>query len=243
MQLLLMRRDRIPVAVSTVVLAIVTITYKLVLVLLGAAVLLFRPASLMVYLEPVESIIVLGLVLNILFVLGLFLLVFDPHIVRLLGTKLLSLIHRIRPFRDYEKQSRRIDRVVGQYQGAAEFYRSHKHTIAHVFLITVIQRFALFLITWFTYRAFSLSGASLPLITGLQSMISVAADMLPFPGGMGISENLFLEIFQPVFGEDLVIPAMMISRGVSYYTQLLICGAMTAVGSLWFRPKDKQKGR
>ena len=243
MQLLLMRRDRIPVAVSTVVLAIVTITYKLVLVLLGAAVLLFRPASLMVYLEPVESVVVLGLVLNVICVLVLFLLVFDPHIVRILATKLLSLINRLRPLPNYEKQSQRINRVIGQYQGAADFFRSQTHTVVHVFLITVIQRFALFLITWFTYRAFSLSGASLPLITGLQSMISVAADMLPFPGGMGISENLFLDIFQPIFGEDLVIPAMMISRSISYYTQLLICGAVTAVSSLLLRPKDKQKGR
>lgn len=243
MQVLLMRRDGVPVAVSTVVLAIVTITYKLVLVLLGAVVLLFRPASLMVYLEPVKSVIILGLVLNVVCVLALFLLVFDPHIVRLLATKLLSLVNRLRPLQDYEKQSQRIDRVIGQYQGAAEFFRSQKHTVAHVFFITVIQRLALFLITWFTYRAFSLSGSSLPLITGLQSMISVAADMLPFPGGMGISENLFLEIFQPIFGEDLVIPAMMISRGISYYTQLLICGAMTVAAPLWFRPKDKQKGR
>lgn len=241
MQVLLMRKDGIPVAVSTVVLAIVTITYKLVLVLLGVIVLLLRPAALMTYLEPVRSVIVLGLVLNIVFVLGLFLLVFDPHVIQILGTKLLSILNRIRPFRNYEKQSRRIERVIGQYQGAAEFYRSHKHTIAHVFLITMAQRFALFLITWFTYCSFSLSGHSLPLVTALQSMVAVAADMLPFPGGMGISENLFLEIFQPIFGESLVIPAMMISRGISYYTQLLICGAMTIAAPFWISPKEKRK--
>lgn len=46
MQIVAMRKDRIPVAVSTVVLAIVTITYKLVLVLIGAGVLLLRPPML-----------------------------------------------------------------------------------------------------------------------------------------------------------------------------------------------------
>ena len=40
MQIVAMRKDRIPVAVSAVVLAIVTITYKLVLVILGGAVVL-----------------------------------------------------------------------------------------------------------------------------------------------------------------------------------------------------------
>ena len=233
MQVLLMRKNGIPVAVSTVVLAIVTITYKLVLVLLGTLLLLLRPPAMMVYLEPVKTIIILGLILNILCVLILFLLVFDPHIVRLLVTKTLSFCNRIRPLRNYEAQSQRIDRIISQYQGAAEFFRSNRHTVGYVFLITMAQRLMLFLITWLTYRAFALSGHSLPLITGLQSMIAVAADMLPFPGGMGISENLFLEIFQPVFGESLVIPAMMISRGISYYTQLLICGAITMITSFW----------
>ena len=34
----------------------------------------------------------------------------------------------------------------------------------------------------------------------LQAVISVSVDMLPLPGGMGISETLFLTIFSPVFG-------------------------------------------
>ena len=55
MQVLYMRRDGIGGAVSTVVLAIVTITYKLVLVVVGLAVLLFRPAGVMACLEEGEG--------------------------------------------------------------------------------------------------------------------------------------------------------------------------------------------
>ena len=51
-------------------------------------------------------------------------------------------------------------------------------------------------------------------ITGLQAMISVVVDMLPVPGGMGASENLFMQIFLPIFGPALVLPGMLISRGV-----------------------------
>ena len=35
----------------------------------------------------------------------------------------------------------------------------------------------------------------------LQAGISVSVDMLPLPGGMGISEGLFMVIFKKVFGE------------------------------------------
>lgn len=241
MQILAMRRDRIPVAVSTVVLAVVTITYKLVLVLIGCVVLIVRPRGLMQYLDPVESVMYLGLVLNVVCIAAIFLLIFDPHAVRLIVSHGLSLMNRIRPLRNSDKRTARVERIIGQYQGSADYLRSHPHVIAHVFVITLIQRVLLFLVAWFTYQAFRLTQHSLPLIVTLQAMISVAADMLPLPGGMGVSENLFLEIFTPIFGEDLVLPGMMICRGISYYTQLLLSAIMTLAASFVIRDK-KEKG-
>ena len=72
----------------------------------------------------------------------------------------------------------------------------------------------------------------MPVIVTLQAMISVASDMLPLPGGMGVSENLFMVIFEPIFGQDYVIPGMVISRGISYYSQMLISGIMTFAATL-----------
>ena len=37
-------------------------------------------------------------------------------------------------------------------------------------------------------------------VTILQAVISVSVDMLPLPGGMGISETLYMVMFVPVFG-------------------------------------------
>lgn len=239
MQVMAMRKDKIPVAVSTVVLAIVTITYKLVLVLMGTAVLLLRPETLMGYLEGAEPVIYLGLVLNLAFIMLLFLLVFHPDLVRILAGKVLALWHRIRPFQDLQKQRQWLNGMICQYQGTAEFYGSHKIVIVKVFLITLIQRCLLFLVTWLTYKGFHLSGETLPVILLLQAMIAVAADMLPLPGGMGVSENLFLIIFHSVFGESLVLTGMVISRGISYYTQLLISAVMTVASSFIIKEKGK----
>lgn len=55
--------------------------------------------------------------------------------------------------------------------------------------------------------------------------------MLPLPGGMGISETLFLTIFSPVFG-GLLLPGMVLSRGLGYYGELLISAVFTAVAQL-----------
>ena len=97
----------------------------------------------------------------------------------------------------------------------------------------------MFSVVWFTYLAFGLSGESAVTVVLLQAMISVAVDMLPLPGGMGISETLFTAFFTPVFGPELVLPGMIVCRGISYYTQLLISGIMTGVAQFVFRAKSK----
>lgn len=238
MQVVAMRKDDIPVAVSTVVLAIVTITYKLVLVVIGLAVMLLQPEAVMCHLGSMEGLVWLGLALNVGCIALLLVLVFHPALFRRCAEKTLFLINRIRPFRHPEKVSARLEETVNQYTGTADYYRTHHRVILIVFLITLTQRIILFLVTWFTYRAFGLSGESLTTVVLLQAMISVAVDMLPLPGGMGISENLFLEIFLPVFGPALILPGMVVSRGVSYYTQLLISAVMTVAASFIIRNKD-----
>ena len=65
----------------------------------------------------------------------------------------------------------------------------------------------------------------------LQAVISVSVDMLPLPGGMGISETLFLTIFTPVFG-TLLLPGMVLSRGLGDYGELLISALFTIVAQL-----------
>ncbi len=237
MQLIYMRKDRLPVGPATVVLAIVTIVYKLVLVLLGVAVMAIRPPAVMQYLQPIEIIVYIGLVLNVAFIALLLLLVFNPTAVRTVANWIFNLIHSIRPFRNLEARKRWLEELIGQYQGAADFYRSHKGIMVNVLLITFVQRFLLFAVTWMVYLSFGLSGHSMPLLATLQGMISVAVDMLPLPGGMGVSEALFLQVFEPIFGAELALPGMILSRGISFYSQLLISAVMTVVAVFLYKRK------
>ena len=65
--------------------------------------------------------------------------------------------------------------------------------------------------------------------------------MLPLPGGMGISETLFLKIFPPVFGSALLLPAMVLSRGLGYYGELLVSAVFTIVAQLTIGNTKREK--
>ena len=244
MQLLIMRKVKIPVAVSSIVLCIITLTFKLVLTIFGAAVMIIRPAAMMPYLQDsfVSLVLYAGIILNVIWITGLVFLIFCPSVVRKLAGWVLKLLKKLRILKKQSRWEDRVENVVNQYQGTSEFFRSHLMVIVKVLLISAVQRALLFFVTYLVYRSFSLSEFGPGLITGLQTMISAGADMMPVPGGMGISEYMFRHIFGPIFGENLVLPGMILSRGISYYTQLIICGIMTVVASFVLKDKNK-KGR
>ena len=226
-QIYYMKKDKIPIPESTLVLMIVTITYKMVLVVLGLLVLLVRPQRLMHYLEPVMFWMYLGIALNVFCVTFMMILVFHPHLARRIMVTGLHILERLHLLRRKETRLKGLERSMDQYHGTADFFRKHKMVVVNAFLITVAQRLMLFFVTYLVYRSFGLSKERMPVIVFLQGMISVAVDMLPLPGGMGISETLYLSIFAPVFGGALLMPSMILSRGISYYSQLFISAVMT----------------
>lgn len=230
-QIYYMKKDKISIPIATLVLMIVTITYKLVLVVLGLAVVIIRPASMMRYLEPVLGWCYLGVGLNVFCVSFMGLLVFHPSMacnILVFGVKLFAKMHILRKS---EQKIQRITDAMKKYQDVAAYFRTHKLVVFNVFVITVFQRVLLFFVTYLTYKSFGLEGIGVVAVTGLQGMISVSVDMLPLPGGMGISESLFLRIFKDICG-NMTLPAMVVSRGLAYYTQLFISAAMTVVAQM-----------
>jgi hypothetical protein len=225
-QIYYMKKDRISIPVATLILMIVTITYKLVLVLIGVAVFVIRPRSLMVYLEPVAGWCWLGLALNVFCVGFMLLLVFHQTLAEGLLISLVRGLGRIHIIKRTEHYVEKVSHAMEQYKDVAGYFRTHKLVVWNVVILSVFQRLCLFFVTWLVYRSFGMHGTDVVTIVILQGMISVAVDMLPLPGGMGISEKLFLEIFAPIFG-NATLPGLVVSRGLSYYTELILSAVLT----------------
>ena len=115
------------------------------------------------------------------------------------------------------------------YRKASVFLKANKLVIFNTTMITFVQRILLFAVTYVVYRSFGLNEQSLLTMILLQAAISVSVDMLPLPGGMGISERLFLQIFAPLFG-------MLLSRGISYYMLVILSGIITIITHITVKP-------
>lgn len=225
-QLFFMSKDGLPVTLSTMILMVVTIVYKTVLVVLGSIVLIIRPTHIMQYLEPVIFWFYLGIVLNIGCVAIICTLLFQPVLAEKICLFFLNILSKTSFLKKGEEKKAKLSKSMQKYSETAEYLRNHKHIILNVFFITLFQRLILFSITYIVYRSFGMNTESIVTIITMQGMISVAVDMLPLPGGMGMSEKLFLEIFSNIFGE-MLLPGMIASRGLAFYAQLIISAVMT----------------
>lgn len=245
MQIYFMKKEKIPIPVATVILMIVTITYKLVLVVIGAGVWLFGQGFMDRYLGEILPLFYLGLALNVFCVGFMTALVFHPALAELILTKGMAWLERRRFLRHKEERCRKLGASMQVYRETAAYLKTHGKMLVMAALISFVQRMALFLVTWTVYLAFGLSGTGIWDVVFLQAVISVSVDMLPLPGGMGISEALFLRIFPQVFGAAL-LPAMVLSRGLGYYSQLLISALFTIVAQVYYlcrkRSCEKKQG-
>ena len=230
-QIYYMKKKKIPIPVSTQVLLIVTIMYKLVLVLLGLGIAIFGQSFIHTYIDDVQWVFYLGLVLNVVCVAGMVLFAFHPSLAKAFVVNGSRLLERMKFLRHKKSREEKLAASMEKYNQTADYMVGHFGMLVVVFIITLVQRFSLFAATWFVYKAFGLAGASAGLIILMQGAIAVAVDMLPLPGGMGISEKLFSMIFEPVFGSALLIPGMILSRGLGYYTELLISAVFTIVAN------------
>lgn len=231
-QIYYMKKDRIEIPVATLVLMIVTITYKFVLVLTGVVLLLFCRPMIRTYMQDTGFWLYLGLILNVGCVALMYILIFKPRLTKKLMHLGLVFLEKCRFVKHKKERTERLSGSMDKYKESAYFFRDHKGVVFHVLLISIFQRFCLFYATYVVYRAFGLEGHGAFEILILQAAISIAVDMLPLPGGVGISEALFLSIFRPVFGSALVMPAMLLSRGISYYALLLISALVTVAAHL-----------
>ena len=198
-----MKKDKLPIPVTTLVLMIVTITYKAVLVVIGIVIWIFGRGFLEGYLGQYMWVFYLGVGLNIFCVTFMMILVFAPGLAKWIMVKGLKLIEHFRFLKPKTTRLEKLEASMDQYHETAAFWASHKLVILKVLLITMVQRILLFTVTYWVYRSLGFHGYSIITLTILQSVISVSVDMLPLPGGMGISESLYLVMFAPVFRRSI----------------------------------------
>lgn len=231
MQLYYMCRDKNGLSESSVVLMTVALIYKLVLVLIGIAMLVFWYQPLTVYLREFFPLYLLGLALNLILVLILLAVMLAPKGIKNVMLRAERLLVKIRLLKESEQRIEKIDNFVGGYQSAVHFLIEHRRKVLNICAFTLLQRCSVFILTWIVYRGFALEGTDAVTVAFLQASVYIAVDMLPIPGAQGITELMYRHIFAGIFTGGYLMPSLYVTRGISFYFPLIV-GMVIAAGGM-----------
>lgn len=225
-QVYYMNKDGLDPGTTAPILMVVTVFYKMVLVIAGIFLLILRPNILLKADNAVIWWAFLGWIANVLAVTVFILLIVCPTPVERVCMSFLDwLSHRRISQEKVAHWKKKVEQSFMRYHEVSIYIRNSVKLLLTVLLISVVQRAVLFSVTWLVIRSMNvLNGASILEIILLQSMISLGTDMIPLPGGSGANEAMFLLLFGKLCGEGAAVPILIASRGISYYGQILICG-------------------
>ena len=238
MQMYYLKREKVEYSVSMPVIMVVTITYKLILVVIGIPLVIWGRPYVQEHVGSAAFWLYLGVLLNIICVGFMLLLLFRINWagkILYLGLRFLKKIHLVR---NYEAAEAKLVSFMKNYQDTANSIAGHWKMLGNVMVITIIQRLFYFSISWCVYKSFGLSGTGFWTIVFLQALIATAVDMLPFPGGMGITEHMFEFCFAAVYPAALLTPANLLMRGVTFYSIVFIGAVVTFVSAFVFKRRD-----
>lgn len=229
MQAYYMKKDKHDVTVSALVLMIITVGYKAVLVILSLVMFIFKGSFILEHLGNVKYILIYGVAANVLFIAFLLIVIFHQKLAQGIINLVIRILSGLHIVKKRQALQEKLEGMMVPYRDGAVYIRKHLSTLVVVFILSVIQRVALFLVPWCVYKAYGLSGISAVEIVTLQTIIALSVDMLPLPGGIGAAETSFVVMFENIFGQALLIPGMLLSRGISYYFLVLVSGFVTVI--------------
>ena len=205
------------------------VTFTSAYVILTAAAFIIKP-SLFLQLDfwP-QFFIILGVATQLLLV-GFFIALLLCHrtILRI-GNGIISLLHKMRIIKKKEKWRTKLIKEIAKYANCVKQIKKHKMLFVNVLLLNLGEHVLRVLISVFVCLA---ADGSEPFrdIFVLQCFLLVGYSSIPLPGGVGIFEFLYLNIYKLAFSErQFMLSAMMIMRTISYYMCMLVTGTVSLI--------------
>lgn len=221
-QLYYMAKDGNGTAKSTVALLSMALFYKLIMVLMGAALCLFWSKGIIEYLGVYVWVYYLGLSLNVIVLLVILAFMLIPEKTKGIIHKSIQLLIKLKLLKENYNRVEKIDSFITGYKDSVDFLFKNKVKMGVLTLLTFIQRSSLLLIPVFIYLGLPLAADNLFTVLSIQAAIYVAVDMLPIPGAQGITEIIYINALGSIFTEKYLTASMIITRSVSFYLIFII---------------------
>ena len=220
---------------KTVLFQTVVTIYSAVIIFLNIEVLKNELPSMLVLMS-------IGMVMNIVSLLGGMLIVLTPNTMKIIVKVIVNILYRLNIFKSLNKKIHTINKFIDEYSYSIKLFIKNKKALCLSIILTIIQLTVFFRISYCVYKAFNLNGLSLFEVLSLQVFLYMSVSPIPTPGNVGANEVAFLTIFANVFPGNIIGYSVFLYSIYVYYFLVVVCGLFT-IHTHYHMNKRKNKNR
>lgn len=239
MQAAYLRRDNIPVGVSTAVLIMKFFAYQCAFELCSVVSFVVMYGKLQAENPVIIPFIILGLIVNgfsILFFPSLF---FKP-VLHALCRAAKWIVRKIKFLETRFHLLESVDKFETDFGSYTDDFRGKIKSILLSILLSIPQFILQMSVIYFIFRSFGYRDVNYFEILAIQSMLQASVSFMPMPGASGAQEIGFSSYFHNYFVNNDLYAAVMVWRFFTYYL-VVIAGALLVVADqFWYRKKQQK---
>ena len=220
---------------KTVLFQTVVTIYSAVIIFLNIEVLKNELPSMLVLMS-------IGMVMNIVSLLGGMLIVLTPNTMKIIVKVIVNILYRLNIFKSLNKKIHTINKFIDEYSYSIKLFIKNKKALCLSIILTIIQLTVFFSISYCVYKAFNLNVLSLFEVLSLQVFLYMSVSPIPTPGNVGANEVAFLTIFANVFPGNIIGYSVFLYSIYVYYFLVVVCGLFT-IHTHYHMNKRKNKNR
>lgn len=183
---------------------------------------------------------VLGVIVNAMALSFMSICIFSKKLTEKLSNLAIKILEKLK-VKKIDKIKDNIEKTLSKYNESREFIKTHKVEFIKSIIRCFIQTLFYYLVPFFVFKALGLSGYNPIQIIMIQAVLYSTTYGIPLPGAVGISEAVYLTLYLPVFHEELIHSAMLLSRGINFYLFIIISSIITIINIIQLIQKENIK--
>lgn len=228
MQIYYMHKDKISVSNST--LALLLNLTSMQIVTIG-----FALVSLCFNYQYLNGVLIVFFIVGILLNLSALVLLLIAIISKRLSRGMVHFAEKVLKFfrvKNIDAKKEKLEKELEQYHESAVYIKQNKKIMIKILLTTLVQFFAYYSVTFWTYKALGMNEANILEITSMQSVLFATVSGIPSPGAVGVTEGAFTEIFRNIYPGAMMSSAILLNRGINFYFFVIFSGIVTIVNHI-----------
>lgn len=227
MQIYTLNKYGISLSKSSAIVTNKTVLFQSIVTIYCGVVIFLNMELLKRELHSILLLMSMGMIMNIVSLLGCILLALSPNTIKFIVKKIFNLLSKLNIFKTLNEKLNIINKFIDEYSYSINLFIKNKKALFISILLTIVQLTVFFSVSYCIYRAFNLNKLTYIYILSLQVFLYISISPIPTPGNVGANEIAFFTIFANVFPKSIIGYCVFLYSIFVYYFLVIVGGLFT----------------